>query len=271
MFGSDNGTKFFNKDISPFLSSHGILHQSSCVHTPQQNARVERKHRHLPTLVLQYKSLHELLFGYPPRYDALKVFGCLTYASIHPKDKFAHRTIRGVFIGYPGGQKGYKILDLQTKKIFVIRHVKLHETIFPFLTSQSKITSGNDPHTILPWVDSFASNTDYTSLHDNFTVESSTEPSIISAPVVHSNNPYTPEHSISEVSILQLSSHNSTEQFSIISSTNNPDVPDRVSTRTKITPQWWKDYDISGKPANLLSTVNSQDSQEIPLWAQVGL
>lgn len=30
-----------------YLSSHGILHQTSCPHTPQQNGVVERKHKHL--------------------------------------------------------------------------------------------------------------------------------------------------------------------------------------------------------------------------------
>ena len=37
---SDNGTEFIMKD---FFKSKGILHQLSCVDTPQQNAIVERK------------------------------------------------------------------------------------------------------------------------------------------------------------------------------------------------------------------------------------
>ena len=36
---SDNGIEFLQKD---FFQSNGILHQLSCVDTPQQNAIVER-------------------------------------------------------------------------------------------------------------------------------------------------------------------------------------------------------------------------------------
>ena len=41
---SDNGIKFYLKD---FFQSNGILHQLTCVDTPQQNAVVERKHQHI--------------------------------------------------------------------------------------------------------------------------------------------------------------------------------------------------------------------------------
>ena len=43
----------------PFMSSHGILHQSSCAYTPQQNGVAKRKNRHLVetarTLLLHHK------------------------------------------------------------------------------------------------------------------------------------------------------------------------------------------------------------------------
>lgn len=44
---TDNGLEFFNNDCRSFFTSLGIVHQSSCPYTPQQNGLVERKHRHI--------------------------------------------------------------------------------------------------------------------------------------------------------------------------------------------------------------------------------
>lgn len=64
----------------------------------------------------------------------LRSFGCLCYPTV-PKphrDKFEPRTFPHVFIGYPFGVKGYKVLNLATKKICVSIDVFFHESIFPF-------------------------------------------------------------------------------------------------------------------------------------------
>lgn len=42
---SDNGTAFLC--LKSYFSAQGILHQTSCVGTPQQNGRVEQKNRHI--------------------------------------------------------------------------------------------------------------------------------------------------------------------------------------------------------------------------------
>ena len=44
---SDNGSKFTSNPMQVFYQEHGILSQNSCVYTPQQNGRVECKHRHV--------------------------------------------------------------------------------------------------------------------------------------------------------------------------------------------------------------------------------
>ena len=56
---SDNAKKYLSASISSFMSSHGILHQSSCVYTPQQHGVAECKNHHLVetalTLLLHHK------------------------------------------------------------------------------------------------------------------------------------------------------------------------------------------------------------------------
>jgi len=44
---TDNGTEYFKTLLGDFLETNGIMHQSSCTDTPQQNGVAERKNRHL--------------------------------------------------------------------------------------------------------------------------------------------------------------------------------------------------------------------------------
>jgi Reverse transcriptase (RNA-dependent DNA polymerase)/gag-polypeptide of LTR copia-type/Integrase core domain/GAG-pre-integrase domain/Retrotransposon gag protein len=164
---TDNGTEFLSKSMQNYFQTNGIIHQRSCVDTPQQNGIVERKHRHLleiaralrfqanlplsfwgeciltaaylinrlPTKILSWKTPYEVIFSKIPNYDHLRIFGCLCYAHNHSRSrkKFDSRATKCVFVGYPFGQKGYRVFDLETKEIFVSRDVIFHENVFPFL------------------------------------------------------------------------------------------------------------------------------------------
>lgn len=161
---SDNGTEF--KCLYEFFRTTGIIFQSSCVGTPQQNGRVERKHKHIlsvgralrfqaklpiyfwgecvlaaahlinrtPTPILQNKTPFEILFNKLPNFDAIRTFGCLCFAHNQKTkgDKFASKSRKCVFVGYPFGQKGWRVYDLDTKEFFVSRDVKFIEDVFPF-------------------------------------------------------------------------------------------------------------------------------------------
>ncbi|XP_070045952.1 uncharacterized protein [Nicotiana tomentosiformis] len=86
----------------------------------------------LSSVVLKSLSPYEKLHGLPPLYDHLKSFGCLYFAT-SPKfgrDKFQVRAIPSVFLGYPFGKKGYKLLNLTTHSICFSRDVVFEEHIF---------------------------------------------------------------------------------------------------------------------------------------------
>ena len=45
VFRTDNALEFLQTNLQEYCSSKGILHQTSCAHTSQQNDVAERKHR----------------------------------------------------------------------------------------------------------------------------------------------------------------------------------------------------------------------------------
>ncbi|RVW45771.1 Retrovirus-related Pol polyprotein from transposon RE1 [Vitis vinifera] len=52
---SDNGGEYQSSDLQKYFEGYGIIHQTTCSNTPQQNGVVERKNRHLLEVV--YASL----------------------------------------------------------------------------------------------------------------------------------------------------------------------------------------------------------------------
>ncbi|GKB35432.1 retrovirus-related pol polyprotein from transposon TNT 1-94 [Tanacetum coccineum] len=176
VFQSDGGTEFTNNQVRTLLSNNGTHHQLSCPYTPQQNGRAERKHRHitetglaimfnahvpaifwthafssaayiinrLPTKLLDNKSPYELLFSSKPNYGNFRVFGCCVFPYLrdYSSHKLAPRSAPCVFIGYSSQYKGYKCLDLSTKRVYTTRHAQFDETSFPFKGHQSTASSG---------------------------------------------------------------------------------------------------------------------------------
>ena len=175
---SDNANELKFTDL---YASKGIVSYHSCPETPEQNSTVERKHQHilnvarallfrsnvplkfwgdcvltdvflinrLPSPVIGNKTPYENLTGKQPEYESLKTFGCFCYASTSTKNrfKFDPRARAYIFLGYPTGYKGYKLLDIDTHSVSISRHVIFHEEIFPFVSSdRTDVVKSFFPH-----------------------------------------------------------------------------------------------------------------------------
>ena len=89
------------------------------------------------------------MFGETPLYKNIRVFGCLAYAhnQRHGGDKFASRSKKCIFIGYPYGKKGWSLYDLDSGELFVSRDVVFKEHEFPYVnkgTNQQGKTENNE-------------------------------------------------------------------------------------------------------------------------------
>jgi hypothetical protein len=236
---SDNGPEFM---LPSFYSSKGTIHQKSCVETPQQNARVERKHQHilnvgrallyqskLPKCYWSYAMLHatfiincvttpvlhnispyQKLFDKIPDLASFKVFGSLCFASTLSahRTKLEPKARKSLFLGYTNGYKGYTLLDLHTREIFISRHVIFHEHILPYPFSKSSPIS--------PW--------------DYFTTNTNPTPTSISPP--HITPPSIPVNPNPPSNILPISPS---------PPTTNPLGP-RQSSRVTRSPSYLHDY-----------------------------
>lgn len=172
-FRSDNGSEYLDKEVRSILVEKGIHHQTSNVYTPQQNGVAERKHRHIldvarslmfsmnvqkylwgeavltatylinrmPSRVLDFASPRDKLLSVFPHCLLLselpfKTFGCVAYVYIQSqfRSKLDKRSIKCIFLGYSGSQKGYKCLCPNTRKMYTTLDVVFDENM-PYYSS----------------------------------------------------------------------------------------------------------------------------------------
>ena len=174
-FRTDNARDYFNQILSSYFQSQGIIHESSCVYTPQQNGVAERKNGHLlnttrtllfqgnvpksywgeavltaahminrfPSQVLDNKSPIEILNNFYPHFRTSngltpRVFGSTVFVHIHNqhRGKLDPRAIKCVFVGYSSTQKGYKCYNPSSKKLYISADVTFAENA-PFFSKSS--------------------------------------------------------------------------------------------------------------------------------------
>nr|AFP55546.1 gag-pol polyprotein [Rosa rugosa] len=171
VFRSDNGGEFVNHSFHEYFQHHGIIHQTSCPQTPEQNGVSERKNRHLldmarslllsanmpkylwgeavlcashlinrlPSAPLQGRVPLEVLSNYVsiPSSNTLpaRVFGCVAYVHLYKnqRSKLDARALKCVFVGYGSHQKGYKCYHPQSQKFYVTMDVSFSEDACYFL------------------------------------------------------------------------------------------------------------------------------------------
>lgn len=183
---TDNGTEYISNAGKQFFRSNGIMHQLTCVYTPQQNGVAERANRTLierarcmmfdanldkkfwaeachmaaylmnrtPRKLLDMKTPEEMWTGHQPDVTHLRIFGSKVMVHI-PKEKrskLSSKSSEMIFVGYDSQRKGYRCYDPDSNQVIASRDVKFFES--PSSTvkvnigdEERKIEEANDDNT----------------------------------------------------------------------------------------------------------------------------
>jgi len=97
------------------------------------------------THVLNDFSTHEMLYKTPPDFNQFKVFGSLCYVSTLStnRSKFDPRASKCVF---KRETKGYILLNIQSREIFVSRDVFFFEHVFPYQKVEDTSNETDNPN-----------------------------------------------------------------------------------------------------------------------------
>jgi transposase InsO family protein len=156
----DNGGEDTGRQFKEYLNHHGIKHEKTVPYTPQQNGLAERMNRSLVEMArcmmyhedvdkkwwaeavntaawiinripnsVTVKTPYEIVHRTKPQLKNLKVFGALGYAPIPDKKrrKLDAKAFKCRFLGYEDGMKGYRVLNVVTGKVQIVRTVKFME------------------------------------------------------------------------------------------------------------------------------------------------
>ena len=163
-FRSDGGGEYISNEFKKVCRSRGIEVDGTIPYSPQQNGVAERMGRTLmemarsmlyhanlpqkfwaeaistaaylrnrcPTSSFKGATPYERWFGVKPDVEHLRVFGCNVYVHIpdEKRRKLDAKAVEGVFVGYPAGQKGYKIFIPESKRFVSSRDVTFMEKSF---------------------------------------------------------------------------------------------------------------------------------------------
>ncbi|KAH9680375.1 Integrase catalytic domain-containing protein [Citrus sinensis] len=94
-----------------------------------------------PSATISFKTPEELWSGKPGIYEHLRVFGCLAYVHVR-QGKLDARAIKGVFVGYPDGVKGYKVWCREANKCLISTDVQFNEVAM--INNPDQVTSATD-------------------------------------------------------------------------------------------------------------------------------
>ena len=189
VFRSENGGEYVNHQFRDYFNLHGIVHETSCPQTPQQNGIAERKNRHvleitralllnahapsrywpdavttavhllnrLPSKVLGFQTPLQVLAKHTPLPSVLmlppRVFGCVAYVHLHKnqRSKLDPCARRCMFVGYAFHQKGYRCYDPTSNRTYVSMDVTFMETE-TFFPSNSPL-QGENGQEELKWME----------------------------------------------------------------------------------------------------------------------
>lgn len=159
-FRTDNGGEYISNNFNRFFRKHGIHHELSNPHTPEQNGVAERMNR---TLVERAKCLlfdadlpkiywaeatnmatyiinrsvcashkktpYEMFYGKKVDLSNLRIFGSpvMVHVPKANRRKWDKKSQKLIFVGYDANTKGYRCINRVTRKLTISRDVIFHE------------------------------------------------------------------------------------------------------------------------------------------------